>query len=209
MTDLQDQEIAKKEQTRIRGLKIFSMLLFGLFVLILVAIYYAFVLSPKQTDLKSFKTGVLSRLIVDEANPIAPNDSFIDANGKEMSILDFKGSYVLVNVWATWCAPCVREMPALGELSEKYSQKGLKLVAINLDRADKTEFARKRLKELAGDSLHFYSDPRMRIAFPLKAKGLPVTIIYDKNSKEIARIDGAVEWQDPEAHRFIDAILAE
>lgn len=207
MTKQIDQNISKKEQIRARGLKIFSILLIALLGLILIAIYYAFVLSPKPTDLERFKTGVLSRLIIDETEPIAPKDNFIDANGQVVQLADFQGSYVLVNVWATWCAPCIREMPALAALSQKYSDKGIRVIAINIDRADKNEFARKKLKELSGDSLHFYSDPMMRIAFPLKAKGLPVSIFYDKESKEIARIDGAVEWQEPEAHQFIETII--
>ena len=198
-----------KKPSKAKGLLLFSWALFALLGLILIAIYYAFVLSPKQTNLESFKSGVLSRLVVDKAKPLAPNDVFLDENGQKTTLADFKGSYTLVNVWATWCAPCIREMPALADLSQKYSNRGLKIIAISLDRGDKTQFARDKLKKLSGEKLKFYNDPQMRIAFPLKAKGLPVSVIYDKEGKEIARIDGAVEWQDKKAHQFIENILGE
>ena len=118
-------------------------------------------------------------------------------------------TFVALMFWSMFglrvCAPCIREMPALAKVSRKYPS--LKVIAISVDRGDKAELARKKLKELSGGTLAFYNDPLMRIAFPLKAKGLPVSVIFDKQGKEIARIDGAVEWDDSKAQELIVAII--
>jgi thiol-disulfide isomerase/thioredoxin len=154
-----------------------------------------------------------------EVAAFAPNAStrratpieFKDGTGRAVSLDDFKGRVVLINLWATWCVPCRKEMPALDELEKKLGGRDFAVVAINLDQraGDKP---RKFLEEIKVKSLIYYEDPTMNAFQKLKAAGrapgLPSTILIDRDGCELGFMPGPAEWAGEEALTLIRAALA-
>jgi hypothetical protein len=95
----------------------------------------------------------------------------------------------------------------LANLREAYKGKPIEIIAISADRGDFAPQAKQKLEELSGGKLAFYHDPKMRIAFPIRAKGFPTTVIYDAQGVEIARVSGAANWDSQEAHHLMDALM--
>lgn len=179
---------------------------------LLAAVYVLFTAVSKpgdDTSLKRFATGEMEKLVVVRDPPAQPLNVFYDATGAERRLSDFRGKVVLVNLWATWCAPCIEEMPTLAKLADAYRGREFELVAISVDRNDMKARATEDLRKLAGDSLAFYHDPGSAIAFEVKAQGMPTTILYDRSGQEIARLAGAADWSSAEARALVDAALGE
>lgn len=179
---------------------------------LLAAVYVLFTAVSKpgdETSLKRFATGEMQKLVVVRDPPAQPLNVFYDATGAERRLSDFRGKVVLVNLWATWCAPCIEEMPTLAKLADAYRGREFELVAISVDRNDMKARATEDLRKLAGDSLAFYHDPGSAIAFEVKAQGMPTTILYDRSGQEIARLAGAADWSSAEARALVDAALGE
>ncbi|ANK82288.1 MAG: hypothetical protein TEF_16935 [Rhizobiales bacterium NRL2] len=133
--------------------------------------------------------------------------AFQDADGAERSLADFEGQVVLVNLWATWCAPCRHEMPSLDRLAEAIDDPEFSLVAISLDRAG-ADKAKAFLDEIGVENLDFYIDPSARTGMRLQAFGLPVTILIGRDGRELGRLVGPAEWDSEEAQALIRAALA-
>lgn len=183
----------------------------GLFGL-LAALYVLFSALSKpadETSLKRFAVGEMQKLMVVRDAPKQPLNVFYDGAGAEKRLSDFRGKVVLVNLWATWCAPCITEMPTLAALADAYKGRAFELVAISVDRNDMKARAVGDLEKLAGDRLAFYHDPGSAIAFEVKAQGMPTSILYDRNGQEIARLAGEADWSSAEARALIDAALGE
>ncbi len=123
-----------------------------------------------------------------------PQTPFIDAAGGKHRIADFKGHYVLVNLWATWCAPCVSELPALAKLQA--SVPGLKVLAVDVGH-DKSDVAAAFLKSHNVAQLGIYVDTDLALLHAFGAYGLPTTVLIDPTGKEIANAEGPGEWASP------------
>jgi len=136
-----------------------------------------------------------------------PPNSFAGPDGVPTQLSAFHGKVVLVNLWATWCAPCVTEMPTLAALQQGMGEKDFKVVAISVDKANEAEAAKKELADLSKGNLAFYHDPKMAIVYPLKARGFPTSILYDRQGKELARLAGEADWNSPEARALIQAAM--
>lgn len=136
--------------------------------------------------------------------------AFRDDAGKERTLADWKGRTVLLNLWATWCAPCKKEMPALDELQVKLGGPEFEVVAVNIDTRN-PEKAKAWLTENGIKALGYYADNSARIFQELKEKGrafgMPTTILIDKNGCEVATLAGPAEWASPDAVKFIEAAL--
>jgi thiol-disulfide isomerase/thioredoxin len=128
----------------------------------------------------------------------APDTPFVDAAGAQRTLADFRGRWVLVNLWATWCAPCLEEMPALDRLQAKLGGPEFEVVAISLDREGR-EVAERYRRELGLQHLAFYQDSTMRMTGAFRAPGLPATMLIDPEGREIARLLGPAEWDGDEA----------
>ena len=158
-----------------------------------------------EAGLQRFAKASLHRLQApDEARP-APSTSFLDADGQTVRIGDLPEDVVVVNLWATWCAPCKTEMPTLAALQGTYPDR-VRVVAVSLDTVAKAPDARRFIA--AHPPLRFYHDPNYALAGAVKAQGLPATIIYGPDRLERARVLGAAEWDSPEARRLFEALLA-
>ncbi len=139
----------------------------------------------------------------------APAYSFKDAAGKVVTVADFKGKVVVLNLWATWCAPCKNEMPTLARLQAAYAGKPLAVVAVSIDKAEALDGAKTFIAGLA--PLTFYNDPDAKLPWALKpaAAGMPTTVIYGKDGLERGRISGEAAWADPDAKALLDKVLVE
>jgi thiol-disulfide isomerase/thioredoxin len=159
-------------------------------------------------DLHALAKGPMAKLEVATAPKAGPDTPFSGPNGEPLTLKSFDGQVVVLNIWATWCAPCVEEMPTLGKLQAEYANKPVKVVTLSIDRPEDAPDARAFLAKHGG--LVLYSDPKMRLAFSLdpKVSGLPATIIFDRNGKERARLSGGADWSSPEAKAVIDAVMA-
>ncbi|HEY4030235.1 MAG TPA: TlpA disulfide reductase family protein [Caulobacteraceae bacterium] len=164
--------------------------------------------SKSGADLKSLATGPMAKLVLPAQPASEPDIAFTGPDGKPMKLADLKGQVVVVNFWATWCGPCKEEMPSLAKMSKDYADRGLKVVAISVDRLQDGAAARDFLKTHGG--LQFYNDPDYRVVFGLvpRPDGIPTTVIYDKAGKEQARLSGGADWSTDQAKKVMDAVLA-
>jgi thiol-disulfide isomerase/thioredoxin len=162
-----------------------------------------------STDYARFKTASLASLEVLPTPPLQPVATFFDAQAKPITLANFRGKVVLVNLWATWCAPCVMEMPTLSALQGKFDPEDFVVAAISVDRDDTRDEAITQLASLTKGKLDFYHDPKMAVVFPMKARGFPTSILYDRSGREIARLAGEADWNSAEAQALITAALAE
>ena len=120
---------------------------------------------------------------------------FKDINQKNVNLADFKGKLVILNFWATWCAPCKEEMPSLDDLQSNGKLSNLKVFPINIGQegVSKSEFF---FKELNIQNLEIYFDAPITLAKKLSLRGVPTTLIFNKEGKEFARIIGSINFKD-------------
>ncbi|WP_417677765.1 thiol:disulfide interchange protein TlpA [Roseibium sp.] len=143
--------------------------------------------------------------------PLALSElTFNDPDGNPVSIGDFKDRTILLNLWATWCAPCRKEMPALDELQADMGGEDFQVVAVNVDRGG-PEKPKAFWKEIGVSRLDYYSDASNGILKDLKAKaratGLPTTILVGPSGCEIGTMYGPAEWASGEAKALVTAAL--
>ena len=124
-----------------------------------------------------------------------PALAFQDQDGKTLTLDDFAGRYRLINLWATWCLPCLQELPALDRLQEHAGGAGFVVLALSQDRVAIDRVAR-FWTESGMRHLTLYLDPKLGAGRVLAARGLPTTILVDPAGLELARIEGPLEWDD-------------
>lgn len=147
----------------------------------------------------------LAKLAVAQSPKSIPDVAFSDASAKRLGLADFKGRYVLLNLWATWCGPCVKELPALARLSRAVPADKLTVVAVNVGRSDAAE-TKAFLAKHKADALNVYVDGNVALMRAFTAYGLPVSVLIDPQGREIARATGAAEWDAPEAVEYFKAL---
>jgi thiol-disulfide isomerase/thioredoxin len=135
-----------------------------------------------------------------------PKVTFVDATGKERTLDDWKGKVVLLNLWATWCAPCRKEMPGLDRLQGELGSDKFEVVAVSVDRTG-TAGAKKFLDQIKVEKLAVLADPSARMGATLRAIGMPATLLLDAEGREIGRMVGPAEWDTPEGKALIKAAL--
>lgn len=133
--------------------------------------------------------------------------AFTDGSGAPRTLADWQGRTVLLNLWATWCVPCRKEMPALDALQRQLGGPGFEVVAVNVDTRN-PEKPRAWLKEVGIDGLAYYADASGKILRELGAFGLPATVLVDSSGCTVATLAGPAEWASPEAVALIRAALA-
>ena len=122
---------------------------------------------------------------------------FMDINQKNVELDDFKGKLLILNFWATWCAPCKEEMPSLDNLQSNTELDNLKIFPINIGREDLPK-SKSFFKELKIKNLEIYFDAPITLAKKFSLRGVPTTIIFNKEGKEFARIIGSINFKDEE-----------
>ncbi|MDQ4136256.1 MAG: TlpA family protein disulfide reductase, partial [Pseudomonadota bacterium] len=139
-----------------------------------------------------------------------PDLAFLGPDGERKTLADFRGRTVLVNLWATWCAPCRQEMPALDRLQAVLGGADFEVVAINIDTRNPDK-PKAWLKEAGVERLAYYADPEAKVFQDLKrvgkAVGMPTTLLVDPQGCELALINGPAEWASEDALRLVRAAL--
>jgi thiol-disulfide isomerase/thioredoxin len=131
-----------------------------------------------------------------------PPLAFTDADGKALSLDSFKGKFVLLNLWATWCGPCVEEMPSLDRLQAKLGGNDFAVVALATDKQGRA-LVEPFLAKLGVKNLAMYLDTSGGVNRALKTRGLPTTLLIDRDGKEIGRLEGAASWDSDAAAAFL------
>ena len=185
--------------------------IFALALIVLAAALYAgygLIFKPHGGDLKSLATGPMAKLVVD-AKPMPQTLQAQGPDGRTATLADFKGDVVVVNLWATWCAPCKEEMPTLARMQAHYAGKGVKVLPISLDKGD-GDIAKAKVFIADKPPLAFYhGDYALAFALSPPTEGLPTTLIFDRSGNERARLVGGADWSTAQADRIIDRLLAE
>lgn len=175
------------------------MLVVGLLAILLVIVQSC---SQPKTGLELYSEGSLKKLTSLEAPPVQPNMTFSAPSGREMQLSDYQGKVILVNIWATWCAPCIAEMPMLDALQAEKGSADFEVVTISLDRT--AEEAAQWFEKNGIDNLPLWHDSSYGVSAKLNLPGLPTSIFYNRQGREIARIPGEVDWTSEEALALVD-----
>ena len=173
----------------------------GLLAILLVIVQSC---SQPKTGLDLFAKDSLKKLTVLESPPTQPKMTFTDSVGNAMQLPDYHGKVILLNVWATWCAPCIAEMPMLDALQAKRGGTDFEVVTVSLDRtaAEAAMFFR----DNNIDNLESWHDGTFSLSSKLTLPGLPTSVLYDRNGRETARVSGEVDWTSDEALALIDKL---
>ena len=150
---------------------------------------------------------LLKNIVMHEAPKPSPPITFEGARGQALSLADFKGKVVVLNLWATWCVSCRKEMPALDRLQAALGGPQFVVVPISIDRGG-AETVAKYYAEIDIRDLAIYLDTSGQAIHALGAVGLPTTLIIDRDGREVARVVGPAEWDAPEVVEFLKPIIA-
>jgi len=136
-----------------------------------------------------------------------PELQFTDGGGTLRTLADFRGKVVLLNIWATWCSPCRKEMPTLDRLQTALGGSDFEVVALSIDRGG-AEVVKKFYAEIGIQRLAIHIDTSSKAGFVLAAAGLPTTLLIDAQGQELGRLIGPAEWDAPEMVAFLRSIIA-
>ncbi|MCZ8101946.1 MAG: TlpA disulfide reductase family protein [Burkholderiales bacterium] len=166
--------------------------------------------APLASSLRPTARGEVAAVQVARAPKAVPNLSFAGPDGRTMTLADFRGRTVLLNLWATWCAPCRKEMPALDTLQKTLGGADFEVVAINIDTRN-LDKPRAWLVENGITTLAYFADPTAKVFQELKsagkAFGMPTTLIIDPSGCELATLAGPAEWASEDALAMVRAAL--
>jgi thiol-disulfide isomerase/thioredoxin len=157
-------------------------------------------------SIASLAHGAMAKLAAPAAPATYPDASFVDGAGKSVKLADFKGQVVVLNLWATWCAPCVKEMPTLAALQTAFAGQGVKVVALSADSASATDKAKAFIAAHA--PLDFYQDAKFAVSSAITPhiEGFPTTLIYDRAGHLKGVLQGDADWSSPEAQAVVASL---
>ena len=168
-------------------------------------IYMHFTGEPQSKKCEPEK-GVLTRFLLREEPLKVPNNTFFDNNQKEIRLSNYLGRGLVLNFWATWCAPCIKEMPDLDRLHAKLKSSNIDVLAVSEDREGlhivRKFYAAHNLKEL-----EILIDPKGKLLRAAGGRGLPTTILIDQQGYEVGRLLGVADWDPPESINFLKRCL--
>lgn len=172
---------------------------------LLLAAAPAFFAAPALAKLgPDLLTGSLARFTLAKDPKPLPELAFTDADDKPLKLADYKGKTVLVNFWATWCAPCVKEMPSLDRLQAEMGKDRFVILPLSLDGPSKPKvapfYADKKLANLG-----IYFDKGKKVMGALDISVLPTSVLVDPDGREIGRLEGEADWDKPEALALMKA----
>lgn len=166
--------------------------------------------SDRAKKVAASATGEVAALLPADPPQSLKSLAFNGPDGKPMTIADHAGKTVLLNLWATWCAPCRAEMPALDALQKEKGSDAFQVIAVNVDAGDDVK-PKKFLSDTGVATLGYYRDSTMALFNDLKkrglALGLPVTMLVDGEGCLIAHMNGPAEWSGPDARRLVETAL--
>ena len=146
----------------------------------------------------------IKNIVINKELKTYDNIAFLDSKKKLINLSDYKGNLVMLNFWATWCAPCKEEMPSLDILKENKNFKNLSIFPINIGR-DSIEKSKKFYSDLNIKNLDIYFDNSTTLAKDLSLRGVPTTVLFNKEGKEFARVIGSIDFNDT---KFLQWLLS-
>ncbi len=174
---------------------------------LLAVLYTAFLIgaNPGFADVAALREGDMKKLALHEAPVAIPEVVLLDAEDGEHSLAEYRGKWVVLNFWATWCAPCRREMPSLERLQAAMPE--LAVVPVATGR-NAVEGIRRFFDEAGVKALPILRDPQSELARGMGVMGLPVTVILNPEGQEVARLIGDAEWDSDSAKAVLGALVA-
>ena len=157
-------------------------------------------IAAAQSSLKNF-------VLHEAPKPIA-SIAFEDGEGRPRNLGEFRGKIVLLNIWATWCGPCRREMPSLDRLQRLLGGSDFEVVALSIDRAG-LEVVRRFYAEAGIRNLAIYIDSSGKAPRALATIGVPATLLIDRDGRELGRLVGPAEWDEPDIVQFLKRVIAQ
>ncbi len=149
---------------------------------------------------------VLKNFVTHASPQDLPDMALQMADGREVNFSDFTGDYLLVNFWATWCAPCRKEMPQLDALAQRYQASGFRVLTLSVDRGGSAK-PEKFLNDLGVRHVLRAYDPSYKSARAAKLIGLPTTLLVAPDGREIGRLAGEADWNSAAVHQLLDGYL--
>ncbi len=173
----------------------------------LVVLYTALMLgaNPVAADVSSLLAGDMKKLMLWDAPVAVPEAVFLDAEDGSHALADYKGKWVVLNFWATWCAPCRVEMPSLDRLQTAMPEIAVVPVATG---RNAVEGINRFFDEAGVKTLPILRDPQSELARAMHVMGLPVTVILNPDGQEVARLIGDAEWDSDSAKAVLAALVA-
>jgi thiol-disulfide isomerase/thioredoxin len=184
-------------------------------VLLLVGLEYGSRVTSPETAVRQSTTATVSTgsasgnqlaLSVFDQPHALPEVRFQDDQGRDLTLGDFQGRVVVLNVWATWCVPCRKEMPTLDRLQSRLGGKDFLVVALSIDRKG-VEAVKGFYQEVGIENLAIYVDPSGRGSRGLGLPGVPTTLLIDQEGREVARKMGEAEWDGPEMVSLVERTI--
>lgn len=184
-------------------LRIKNFLIAGVIILSSVFMYQS-AAADTTADVKKLLVGQIKDLVVIDPPSAAPVETFVNEADEKRTIKDFTGQVVVINFWATWCAPCVQEMGSLDKLAAKFKETDVKVIAISLDAGDgKAEKVKSFYEKQNIKNLGVYFDPAQDLYRAFKPRGLPSTFILNRGGNMVGKLDGPVVWDAGEVENYI------
>lgn len=158
-------------------------------------------------DLAALRTGEMRALVVHDTPQAMSETRFETETGAPRSLQDWRGQVVVLNFWATWCPPCRKEMPGLDQIAADYADAGLAVLPVATGR-NSLEGIKRFFSEAGVTTLPILLDPRSALARSSGVMGLPVTVLIDREGREVARLTGEADWAGSDARAVVESLLA-
>jgi thiol-disulfide isomerase/thioredoxin len=177
-------------------------------LLITALVYTALTTGANAADLEALREGDMKKLALHDTPRPASAAAFTTPEGAEKTLADWRGRHVLVNFWATWCAPCREEMPSLDALNAAYGGEGFAVVTVATGRNPPPAIHR-FFEENGIETLPVLMDPTQQLAREMGVLGLPVSVLLNPEGEEIGRLIGDADWASDSARAIVDALVSE
>lgn len=159
-----------------------------------------------MSRIAEMREGDMKKLVLHSEPLPSATATFTAEDGSEMMLSQYHGKYVLLNFWATWCAPCRKEMPMLSDLQTELGGDAFEVVTIATGR-NAPPAMKKFFDEIGVDNLPLHRDPKQKVAREMGVFGLPVTIILDPDGNEVARMTGDADWSSDNAKAILATLI--